>query len=77
MEIRNNKTSVYIHNLKAGEVFTFVDSDSFGRDPYMRLEEIQDEYGNVLRAVNLVDGCPIYTDWKEPVIPCKAYLTIE
>ena len=77
MEIRNNKTPVYIHNLKAGEVFTFVDSDAFGPNPYMRLEEIHDEYENVLRAVDLVDGCPISTDWNESVIPCKAYLTIE
>ena len=68
--------TVVFEKINVGEVFFIEDIGEYGNEPYMRIFKIIDEDGDILSAVNLLDGRVVYIGADEEVIKCQACLTV-
>ena len=73
---KRKQNNIAFANVPIGKVFTFLHTDEMGSGPYMRINDIIDEYGDVLNAVDLEEGYVDNVGESVPVILCNAELII-
>lgn len=73
---KREQDSITFANVPIGETFTFLYTDEMGNGPYMRINDVVDEYGLLLNAVDLEEGYTVDVGDNVPVIPCSAEVII-
>ena len=68
--------TIVFEKINVGEVFFVENIGEYGNEPYMRIFKIIDEDGDILSAVNLLDGRVVYIGADEEVEKCQASLTV-
>lgn len=71
------KNSVRFDEVEIGNVFFFENTDDYGVNPYISIEDIQRNDEVTFSAVDLVDGVAVNVNNYEKVIPCEAFLTVK
>lgn len=71
------KNSVRFEDVEFGKVFFFENTEDYGVNPYISIEDIQRIDGVTFSAVDLVDGVAVNVKNYEKVIPCEAILTVK
>ena len=71
------KNSVRFDMVEVGKVFFFENTEDYGVNPYISIEDIQINDKVIFSAVDLVDGIAVNVNNYEKVIPCEAILTIK
>ena len=71
------KNSVRFEEVEIGEVFFFENTEDYGVNPYISIEDIKRDDEVIFSAVDLVDGVAVNVNNYEKVILCEAFLTVE
>lgn len=73
---KRKQDSIAFANVPMGGTFTFLYTDERGDGPYIRINDVVDEYGLLLNAVDLEDGYAVNVEDNIPVILCDAEVVI-